>query len=115
MDLAAYELLELGFDGGIQVSKVRHPATGEVFQIHAFHGEMRGEFDRLCREAAAIPPEMSRIVEITRDENSGYVRTMPLPGSVGIQDWVFGLRAAADHTQEARVYRLALQLAKSRE
>src|SRR5215467_15492674 len=115
MDLGAYELMELSFDGGVQVSKVREHATGNVFQIHAFHGEMLAEFDRLCRDSAAIPAEMSRIVEITRDQTSGFVRTTLLPGSVGILGWIFGLQAALDDTAEARVYRLAVQLAKGRE
>jgi hypothetical protein len=115
MQLEGFELIELAFDSGIQVSKVREQATGHIFQVHVFHGEMLPEFDRICRLLPEVPPRLNVAVEAARSANSGYVRTVPLPDGVGILQWAATVLPATSDTESTRLYRLALQLKQQRQ
>ena len=110
MILDGYELLELTFEGGVQISKVREYRTGRQYQIHTFHGEMLEQFERFGRELAAMPAQVSRVVEMGRDAEAGFIRTEPLPEGVGIDGWMAILRTASGDSEAERIYRLALQL-----
>jgi hypothetical protein len=114
MQLDGFDLLGLAFDSGVQVSKVREQATGHIFQVHVFHGEMLVEFDRLCRLLPEVPPHLNVAVEAARSSTSGYVRTTPLPDGVGILQWAANMAPTAADSDAARLYRLALGLKAQR-
>ena len=115
MDLRECELLALTMEGGIQVSRVRHPGTGQLFQIHTFHGDMLAKFEQLCRELAAVPPYISRVVETSRDAGAASIVTEPLPDGVGLEGWTAILRTSSGDSESDRLYRLALQLKMQRQ
>lgn len=94
MQLEGYELLELVVDGGIQVSKLREQKSGGLFQLHAFHGGMLEEFQKVCLDFPCIPPQVSRVVKVSQDHGSGYILTELLPEGVGIRAWIRRLREA---------------------
>jgi hypothetical protein len=94
MHLQGYELLEMTVEDGIQVFKVREQVSGGLFQIHVFHAGMAEAFDRLTRELPDIPPQVSRVVKISKERGSGYILTELLPENVGIQAWIKRLQDA---------------------
>jgi len=115
MQLEGFELIELAFDAGIQVSKVREQATGHIFQVHVFHADVLPEFDRICRLLPEVPPHLNVAIEAARSPNSGYIRTTPLPDGVGILQWAAAVSPAASDAESARLYRLALHLKQQRQ
>jgi hypothetical protein len=115
MHLDGFDLLELKFDSGVQVSRVRDQATGQIFQVHAFHGEMLAEFDRICALLPGIPADVNIAVEAARGSNAAYIRTVPLPDGVGIVQWAANVTSREEGDAAARIYGLAVELKMRRQ
>jgi hypothetical protein len=110
MDLTGFDLLNLTYEDAVQVTRVCERSTGRTFEIRTFHGDTLGEFDRLSRDLAAIPPHVSRVAETGRLDDYAFIRTEPLPAGVSLRGWAAIVRAAGGDTPAERIYRLALQL-----
>src|SRR5689334_6191102 len=95
MQLEGYELLDLAVEDGIAVSKVRDQKTGSLRQIHAFHGALIADFDKLSLELLSTPPDQSKVVRVTKERGVGYIVTEVLPDGTGIRGWIAGLRQLA--------------------
>ncbi len=115
MELTECDLLNLTIVDGVQVTRVFERSTGRTFEIRTFHGDMLGEFDRLSRDLAAVPPRVSRVAETGRFGDYAFIRTEPLPEGVSLRGWVAIVRAAGGDTPAERIYRLALQLKLQRQ
>jgi hypothetical protein len=92
MYLEGYELVELAMVKGVRVTKLRERTSGGLFQMHAFGSEMLEEFDNLSRDLAAVPPQGSRVVKLSKSRSSGYFLTELLPQGIGIRTWIRRLR-----------------------